>query len=63
MRAALEKKALSSLETLANEKDQEIKQLLERIAALQQQIESTCQQHEEVLLRAESEKQQALLIG
>lgn len=30
---------------------------------MQQHIENLCQQHEEVLLRAENDKQQALLIG
>jgi rootletin len=30
---------------------------------LQQHIENICQQHEEALLRAENDKQQALLLG
>lgn len=35
----------------------------QRVEELQQHIENLCQQHEEVLLRAENDKQQALLIG
>lgn len=41
----------------------EIQQLQERVETLQQHIENICQQHEEVLLRAENDKQQALLLG
>jgi rootletin len=53
----------SALSGLSSEKDLEIQQLQERISGLQQQIDNVCQQHEEVLLRAESDKQQALLIA
>jgi rootletin len=48
---------------MGGEKDGEIQQLQERIETLQQHIENICQQHEEVLLRAENDKQQALLLG
>lgn len=59
----LEKRLLTSVQQLGGEKDHEIQQLQERIDALQQHIENLCQQHEEVLLRAENDKQQALLLG
>ena len=52
-----------NLNQLSNEKDNEIEQLLQRCDALQQQLENVYQQHEEVLLRAENDKQQALLLG
>lgn len=48
---------------LGTEKDQEINQLQQRIEELQHHIENLCQQHEEILLRAENDKQQSLLIG
>lgn len=48
---------------VTGEKDNEINQLQQRIDEMQQHIENLCQQHEEVLLRAENDKQQALLIG
>jgi hypothetical protein len=48
---------------MGGEKDGEIQQLQGRIETLQQHIENICQQHEEVLLRAENDKQQALLLG
>lgn len=48
---------------VTGEKDNEINQLHQRIDEMQQHIENLCQQHEEVLLRAENDKQQALLIG
>lgn len=60
---ALEKRLMNSVQQLGGEKDNEIHQLQERIDALQQHIENLCQQHEEVLMRAENEKQQALLLG
>ncbi|KAF6213862.1 hypothetical protein GE061_011587 [Apolygus lucorum] len=63
VRSSLEKKLQSVIESLTSEKDDEIHKLEERIAGLQQQIENVVQQHEEVLLRAESDKQQALLIA
>ncbi|XP_014271469.1 rootletin isoform X1 [Halyomorpha halys] len=63
VRVMLEKKLHSTVSSLEAEKDLEIQQLQQRISALQQQIENVVQQHEEVLLRAESEKQQALLLA
>jgi len=63
VRLSLEKRLASSLQQLGCEKDQELQQLQERIDALQQHIDNLCQQHEEVLLRAENDKQQALLLG
>lgn len=59
----LEKRLQQSLLQLTGEKDNEINQLQQRIDEMQQHIENLCQQHEEVLLRAENDKQQALLIG
>jgi rootletin len=52
-----------TVQQLGGEKDGEIQQLHERVETLQQHIENICQQHEEVLLRAENDKQQALLLG
>lgn len=52
-----------TVQQMGGEKDGEIQQLQERIEVLQQHIEKICQQHEEVLLRAENDKQQALLLG
>lgn len=63
IRASLEKRLQQSLQQLTNEKDAEIRQLLERVDALQHHIDNLCQQHEELMLRAENDKQQALLIG
>ncbi|XP_043519039.1 rootletin isoform X2 [Frieseomelitta varia] len=59
----LEKRLQQSLLQLTGEKDNEINQLQQRIDEMQQHIENLCQQHEEVLLRAENDKQQALLIA
>lgn len=63
VRSSLEKRLQQSLQQLTNEKDAEIRQLLERVDALQHHIDNLCQQHEELMLRAENDKQQALLIG
>jgi rootletin len=59
----LEKKLQQNLFQLGNEKDNEINQLQQRIEELQHHLETLCQQHEEILLRAENDKQQALLLG
>lgn len=59
----LEKKLQQNMHQLENEKDSEIMQLQQRAEELQQHLENVCQQHEEVLLRAENDKQQALLLG
>lgn len=63
VRTTLEKQMQQSLQQLNNEKDSEIQQLQDRIESLQQHMENVCEQHEELLLRAENDKQQALLIG
>lgn len=63
LKLSMEKRLQTSMQQLGGEKDQEIQNLQERIDALQQHIENLCQQHEEVLLRAENDKQQALLLG
>lgn len=60
---SLEKRLQQSLLQLEADKNDEINQLQQRIEELQQHIENLCKQHEEVLLRAENDKQQALLIG
>ncbi|KAG7207976.1 hypothetical protein KM043_009556 [Ampulex compressa] len=63
VRLMLEKRLQQSVAQLGDEKNEEINQLRQRIDELQQHIENLCQQHEEVLLRAENDKQQALLIA
>ena len=63
MKVSSEKKLQLDLNRLEHEKDNEICQLNQRMEELQLHIENVCQQHEEVLLRAENDKQQALLIG
>lgn len=63
IRTTLEKQMQQSLQQLGNEKDHEINQLQDRIEQLQHHIENVCEQHEELLVRAENDKQQALLIG
>lgn len=63
IRTTLEKKLQQSLQQLTNEKDAEIMQLVDKIENLKHHIDNLCQQHEELMLRAENDKQQALLIG
>lgn len=63
IRTTLEKQMQQSLQQLGNEKDNELQQLQDRIESLQHHIENVCEQHEELLVRAENDKQQALLIG
>lgn len=63
IRSNLEKRLQQTVQQLSHEKDAEIEKLLERIDALQNHIENVCQQHEELMLRAENDKQQALLLG
>lgn len=60
---SLEKRLQQNLSQLSGEKDSEIAQLEKNVQDLQMHVETVCQQHEEVLLRAENDKQQALLIG
>lgn len=59
----LEKRMQQSLQQLGSEKDSEIQQLVDRVESLQNHIDNLCQQHEELMLRAENDKQQALLLG
>lgn len=60
---SLEKRLQDSIRQLNNEKDTEVAALMERIDALQHHINNLCQQHEELMVRAENDKQQALLLG
>ncbi|XP_034942532.1 rootletin isoform X2 [Chelonus insularis] len=63
IRISLEKKFQQNINNLESQKDEELNQLQNRIEELQQHIDNLCQQHEEALLRAENDKQQALLIA
>ncbi|ALC47431.1 Rootletin [Drosophila busckii] len=63
LRNALEKRMQQALQALQTAKDDEIEKLQERLATLQAHLESLVQQHEETLIRAENEKQQALLMA
>ncbi|XP_072755819.1 uncharacterized protein Root [Anoplolepis gracilipes] len=63
VRISLEKRLQQSMSQLEGERNEEINQLQQRIEELQQHIENLCKQHEEALLRAENDKQQALLIA
>lgn len=51
------------MDQLQKEKENEINQVRQSAEELANHIEHLCQQHEETLLRAENDKQQALLIG
>uniref|UniRef100_A0A8D8KZD4 Rootletin n=2 Tax=Culex pipiens TaxID=7175 RepID=A0A8D8KZD4_CULPI len=63
IRSSLEKRMHQALQALENAKDTEIASLKEQFEALQMHLEALNQQHEEVVLRAENEKQQSLLIA
>ncbi|XP_065072928.1 rootletin isoform X2 [Ochlerotatus camptorhynchus] len=63
IRNSLEKRMSQTLQALENCKDTEIHALKDQFEALQMHLEALNQQHEEVILRAENEKQQALLIA
>ncbi|XP_059612125.1 rootletin isoform X1 [Phlebotomus argentipes] len=63
IRASLEKRMQSSLLALQASKDAEIEALKERYDQLQMHVEALCQQHEEVMIRAENDKQQALMLA
>lgn len=60
---AAETQLHGALQALESSKNADIYNLKERLDALQHQFESTIEQHEEVLIRAENEKQQALLLA
>lgn len=63
IRCANEKHLQQSLQALESSKDADIFALKERYESLQLQLDSVCQQHEEVMVRAENDKQQALLMA
>lgn len=63
IRCANEKRMQQSLQALETSKDADIFSLKERYESLQLQLDSVCQQHEEVMVRAENDKQQALLMA
>lgn len=63
VRVSLEKRLQQTVQQLNSEKNAEIQLLTERVESLQSHIDNLCQQHEELMLRAENDKQQALLIG
>lgn len=63
LKIAAESRLHSSLQALETSKDGEIFTLKERLESLQLHLDSVCQQHEEVLIRCENEKQQALLLA
>ncbi|KAL9897900.1 ciliary rootlet coiled-coil, rootletin isoform 1-T1 [Glossina fuscipes fuscipes] len=63
LRSALEKRMQQALQALQTAKDEDIEKQEERLEALQTHLENLVQQHEEALIRAENEKQQALLMA
>lgn len=63
IRCANEKHLQHSMQALETSKDADIFALRERYESLQLQLDSVCQQHEEVMVRAENDKQQALLMA
>lgn len=63
LKMAAESRLHSALQALETSKDGEIFNLKERLDSLQLHLDSVCQQHEEVLIRCENEKQQALLLA
>lgn len=63
LRQSLEKRMQQALQALQTAKDEEIEKQQERLESLQMHLDNLSQQHEEALIRAENEKQQALLIG
>lgn len=60
---AAEKRLQHSLQALEASKDADIFSLKERLDTLQLHLDSIIQQHEEEMVRAENDKQQALLIA
>lgn len=60
---AAEKRLQHSLQALEASKDTDIFSLKERLETLQLHLDSVIQQHEEEMVRAENDKQQALLIA
>ncbi|XP_058802315.1 rootletin [Phymastichus coffea] len=62
-RISLEQKLQQIKSKLEQEKNNEISQLSQRLDELLHEKENLCQQHEEILLRAENDKQQSLLLA
>lgn len=62
LKIATESRLHGALQALETAKNGEIFALKERLDSMQLHLDSICQQHEEVLIRAENEKQQALLL-
>ncbi|XP_046406098.1 rootletin [Ischnura elegans] len=63
MRVAMERRLQTTVAQMEGDKDGEIERLTARLESSQHHIETLAQQHEEALLRAENDKQQALLIA
>lgn len=63
IRLALEKRLHQALQALEMNKDAEIHMLKEQFEGIQMHLDGTVQQHEEVLIRAENDKQQALMLA
>lgn len=63
IRMALEKRMHQALQALEGSKDAEIQMLKEQFEGLQMHLDATVQQHEEVLIRAENDKQQSLMLA
>lgn len=62
LKSATESRLHGALQALETAKNGELFALKERLESMQLHLDSICQQHEEVLIRAENEKQQALLL-
>jgi rootletin len=60
---ALEKRMHQALQALESNKDAEIQMLKEQFEGIQMHLDGTVQQHEEILIRAENDKQQALMLA
>lgn len=63
LKTAAELRLKNTLQALESSKNCEIFSIKERLESLQMHLDSICQQHEEVLVRAENEKQRALLLA
>uniref|UniRef100_A0A8D8VW00 Rootletin n=1 Tax=Cacopsylla melanoneura TaxID=428564 RepID=A0A8D8VW00_9HEMI len=63
VRNSLEKKLHSTVKQLTEERECELNKMQINLSQLQSHIDKICQQHEDALLRAENDKQQALLIA
>lgn len=63
LKNAAESRLHNALQGLETSKNADIFALKERLESLQLHLDSICQQHEEVIIRAENEKQQSLLLA